>query len=396
MSAKTAGLPASFSPNRGDAAAGGASERPSGVVPKSERSDAWPLDGTDERPATHSAPEGPIRAYAKLEFPGFSYYVQTLEVTIGRRPGQLQNGVAAPMRAPQQAWRQNDVDVDLGPLKSISRLHARIFYSAQPHYYRNPMHLSPMMPPSALSDASDSAHGEKGSSDSEGRFLLEVLGRNGAFVDDVWVRMNGVVPLGRRTKIQIAERVFYFVLPPPVATDDDEESHTDASEAGAALSDDASSSELSDVEDAKPLASTTPVSEPPVPKLVLKARSKLSPTHKDKKRALKDTSHDETQAKRRRPMDDSAPLPVGTPIGIETLKPPRGKGSGKGSGKGKGKTDAPIEVDDDDAASVEEVAPPSADASAARRRRCRRWPPLRRRLGAARRLPPVPSSRSPS
>ena len=31
-------------------------------------------------------PEGPIRAYAKLEFPGFSYYIQTLEVTIGRRP----------------------------------------------------------------------------------------------------------------------------------------------------------------------------------------------------------------------------------------------------------------------------------------------------------------------
>ena len=154
-------------------------------MPKTERSDAWPA--SDE--AAQPAPEGPIRAYAKLEFPGFSYYVQTLEVTIGRRPGQLQNGAPLPMRAPQ-TWRKGDVDVDLGPLKSISRLHARIFYSVQPHFYQNPMNLSPMMPSGASASASPSGAEEPAPSDegtpAQGRFLLEVLGRNGAFVDDVW------------------------------------------------------------------------------------------------------------------------------------------------------------------------------------------------------------------
>ena len=150
----------------------------------------------------------PIRAYAKLEFPGFSYYIQTLEVTIGRRPQQ-------PIGA-SPSWRSfNDVDVDLGPLKSISRLHARIYYTVQqftattyaniPQYMAGSINKSP----SQSSDIADN-----------GRFVLQVLGRNGAFVDDVWVSMNGIVPLNGRTKIQIAERVFYFVLPPPALGDD--------------------------------------------------------------------------------------------------------------------------------------------------------------------------------
>ncbi|KAG9317647.1 initiation factor 2 subunit family-domain-containing protein [Chiua virens] len=94
------------------------------------------------------------------------------------------------------------VDVDLGPLKSVSRLHARIEYEEE-----------------------------------EGRFVLVVIGRNGAWVDGVWSGAGSRVPLGEkyalsvsspfelphivyRSQIQIASRTFHFVLPPPAALED--------------------------------------------------------------------------------------------------------------------------------------------------------------------------------
>jgi hypothetical protein len=112
----------------------------------------------------------PIDAFYKLQFPdplpssstlpstahvkgepgeeGFSYYLQTLDVTIGRRVSRrvkkeavspvadhMQEGemamtpaqeVALPVGEESEHERQ--VDVDLGALKSVSRLHARIGY----------------------------------------------------------------------------------------------------------------------------------------------------------------------------------------------------------------------------------------------------------------------------
>ncbi|KAI3623539.1 FHL1 [Malassezia furfur] len=321
MTATAASLPASVGREsaRASTSSGAAPSPPSSVVPKAEQTDAWPSGGgADEAaPGAAAAHDGPIRAYAKLEFPGFSYYVQTLQVTIGRRPGQLQGAHAAPVRAPTPAARHGDVDVDLGPLKSISRLHARIFYSTQPQAYRHRTHLSPMLAPGAAApDARDGTSDAAAPGADEGRFLLEVLGRNGAFVDDVWVRMNGVAPLGRRTKIQIAERVFYFVLPPPAPVDDDDAASASGSESGVALSDDdsAASSELSDVEhDEAPAPAPT---SPAAPKLVLKARAKLSPPRKEAHKRVHDASPDDAHAKRRRaaPAEAAAPLPVGTPI----------------------------------------------------------------------------------
>ncbi|UZJ55084.1 hypothetical protein CBS101457_004404 [Exobasidium rhododendri] len=153
-------------------------------------------------------PSGPIQAYAKLEFPGFSYYLQTLSCTIGRRPAHmrtpaLQEGEKQHITGAKKL--EGDVDVDLGLLKSISRCHVRIFYQDQPR--QNALHHN----------ASDMLHQRpfpSEASGSSGRFVLQVLGRNGAFVDDVLVLKDSIVPLGKRTKIQIAERVFYFVLPP--------------------------------------------------------------------------------------------------------------------------------------------------------------------------------------
>ncbi|KAF8529218.1 hypothetical protein BU17DRAFT_73384 [Hysterangium stoloniferum] len=116
-----------------------------------------------------------ISAYYSLAFPNFTYYLQTLTVTIGRRPIPSNNGAVADPSL---------VDVDLGPLKSVSRLHARIEYEEE-----------------------------------DERFVLVVLGRNGAWVDGIWAASGSRVPLGARSQIQIASRTFHFVLPPPPEPD---------------------------------------------------------------------------------------------------------------------------------------------------------------------------------
>ncbi|KAI6034092.1 hypothetical protein BKA83DRAFT_4184803 [Pisolithus microcarpus] len=130
----------------------------------------------DEAPAK-------ISAYYSLVFPNITFYLQTLTVTIGRRcipPGPSSvDGADAPTP------NYSPVDVDLGPLKSVSRLHARIEYEEE-----------------------------------EERFVLVVIGRNGAWVDGVWSGAGSRVPLGERSQIQIASRTFHFVLPPPPARHD--------------------------------------------------------------------------------------------------------------------------------------------------------------------------------
>lgn len=95
-----------------------------------------------------------ISAYYSLVFPSFTYYLQTLNVTIGRR--------CIPSNSASSS-ENAQVDVDLGPLKSVSRLHARIEYD-----------------------------------EDEERFVLVVVGRNGAWVDGVWSGSGSRVPLGDR------------------------------------------------------------------------------------------------------------------------------------------------------------------------------------------------------
>lgn len=177
----------------------------------------------------------PIQAYAKLEFPGFSYYVQTLDVSIGRRPAHLppENSTQS-QHLTGEPLAPGDVDVDLGPLKSISRLHAKIYYQPAAsqtdatHYnigrtslessrlfsYKNSMANGHEYDPNAgvVPSATHSARNSPTPSGmetpgnynywtnggQEGRFVLELMGRNGAFVDDLWVGKGGIVPLGRR------------------------------------------------------------------------------------------------------------------------------------------------------------------------------------------------------
>jgi hypothetical protein len=108
-----------------------------------------------------------ISAYARLDFENFTFFVQTLQVILGRKSNDelLQSSHHA-------------VDVHLSSTKAISRRHAKIFYNFGTQ-----------------------------------RFELSVLGRNGAFVDDAFTEKGITVPLADGTKIQIGDIPFAFVLP---------------------------------------------------------------------------------------------------------------------------------------------------------------------------------------
>ena len=108
----------------------------------------------DETAVNDDLPEK-ISAYYSLAFPNFTYYVQTITVSIGRR--SVRPDVAS------SSTDASQVDIDLGPLKSVSRLHARIEYD-----------------------------------EAQEQFILAVLGRNGAWVDGVWSGSGSRVPLGPR------------------------------------------------------------------------------------------------------------------------------------------------------------------------------------------------------
>jgi hypothetical protein len=93
---------------------------------------------------------GDIAAYFALEFLDmqYIYYLQRAAVSLGRSSNDP-NIVGA--------------DIDLGPLKNISRLHARIEYEEELE-----------------------------------RFVLAIIGRNGAYVDGTWKGPGTRIPLGDR------------------------------------------------------------------------------------------------------------------------------------------------------------------------------------------------------
>ncbi|ORX53476.1 hypothetical protein DM01DRAFT_1336015 [Hesseltinella vesiculosa] len=103
----------------------------------------------------------PVQAYAKLEGEDFCYYIRTLQVTLGRK-----------------ATKPDNVDIPLGNTKSVSRQHARLFYNFATQ-----------------------------------RFEMMVFGKNGAFVNERFIERGVTVPLENRTKIQIGEVAFVFLLP---------------------------------------------------------------------------------------------------------------------------------------------------------------------------------------
>eukprot|EP01137_Pigoraptor_chileana_P002260 Opistho-2@40847 len=109
----------------------------------------------------------PVLAYAKLQGEDFVYYVQTLGITIGRK-----------------TQKTDDVDVDLGNSKQLSRRHARIEYNFTTRH-----------------------------------FELKCLGKNGVVVDGVTVTPSAPpIPLSSRTVMHIGDVCVYFLLPVGVVT----------------------------------------------------------------------------------------------------------------------------------------------------------------------------------
>ncbi|KAF8640038.1 hypothetical protein AX17_001280 [Amanita inopinata Kibby_2008] len=159
-----------------------------------------------------------ISAYYSLVFPHFTFYIQTLSITIGRRCAPSPHTATSSTAEPLQ------VDVDLGALKSVSRLHAKIEYDQD-----------------------------------EDRFMLAVIGRNGAWVDGVWAASGTRPPLGERSQIQIASRIFQFVLPPPPPPEDSPSPSSHSSSAAAR----ARSPSL-DIETISPPSSQPSNSPPPI------------------------------------------------------------------------------------------------------------------------------------
>ncbi|KAK6145117.1 hypothetical protein DH2020_021937 [Rehmannia glutinosa] len=102
--------------------------------------------------------------FAKLQGEDFEYYMQTYSIVLGRNS------------------KKSSVDVDLSSLgggMNISRHHARIFYDFQRR-----------------------------------RFALEVLGKNGCFVEGVLhLPGNPPVKLDSQDLLQIGDKEFYFLLP---------------------------------------------------------------------------------------------------------------------------------------------------------------------------------------
>lgn len=107
-----------------------------------------------------------ISAYARLDFENYTFFVQTLQVVLGRKALE------------DASLSHHSVDVHLSSKKAISRRHAKIFYNFGTQ-----------------------------------RFEISILGRNGAFVDNLFVETGITVPLVDNTKIQIGDIPFTFVLP---------------------------------------------------------------------------------------------------------------------------------------------------------------------------------------
>lgn len=118
-----------------------------------------------------------ISAYARLDFDNYTFYVQTLQVLLGRKANDDASAIS-----------HHAVDVHLSSGKAISRRHAKIFYNFGTQ-----------------------------------RFEISILGRNGAFIDDLFVEKGITVPLIDGTKIQIGDIPFTFVLPSIAPKEADEE-----------------------------------------------------------------------------------------------------------------------------------------------------------------------------
>ena len=110
----------------------------------------------------------------------FAEFVRATSPSDGSKPAVEAKPVFSPAVAPSKPPTPATTltDVDLGPLRAVSRQHAKLFFDYE-----------------------------------IGAWVLEVLGRNGVVVEGSWRAKGEKAILTKKTKIQIAERIFHFVLP---------------------------------------------------------------------------------------------------------------------------------------------------------------------------------------
>ncbi|KAM0752872.1 hypothetical protein T439DRAFT_354346 [Meredithblackwellia eburnea MCA 4105] len=195
-------------------------------------------------------------------------------------------------------------DIDLGPIRAVSRQHARLYFDYE-----------------------------------MGQWAIEVLGRNGVVVEGTWRAKGEKERLGKRTKIQIAERIFYFVLPTidtpatdPVAEQAAEDSAATLSELDESEDEDDEddsgdeSSSLSDVSESQ--IELSPIQEPTLTATVPKASGASKSKGKGKGKGSKAKSKGKAKAK----LDDEGGH-LGATLDIPTPLPAKGLGKGRGKGK---------------------------------------------------------------
>lgn len=142
-----------------------------GILADAEAGPSTEVKVETTEPASAAAPEAPLDVKPDL--------AELEKLNLELNGGVAIESLPPPPPPAQAASSLEHVDVDLGPLKSVSRNHAKI-------EYRTDM----------------------------GQFCLEIFGRNGAWVDDRYYVKGTVVPLQQGSQIQIATRIFSFVLPP--------------------------------------------------------------------------------------------------------------------------------------------------------------------------------------
>ncbi|TGZ79174.1 hypothetical protein EX30DRAFT_321793, partial [Ascodesmis nigricans] len=118
-----------------------------------------------------------VTAYAKVSGANWTYYIKDLVVKIGRPPDPRSTGNCSPTPPPQQ--KHDDVHIDLGPSKLISRNHATISYDT----------------------------------DGEHNWQLHVHGRNGVKINEKSFKKDTTIVLRSGNVIDIGGTEMMFVLP---------------------------------------------------------------------------------------------------------------------------------------------------------------------------------------
>jgi hypothetical protein len=134
------------------------------TVPNGVELNAVPTDPSTQSPQVSSFSDRPNASLLPIDLPSVVSAPTSPNPTPPALPSHDPTGESSQTLAPEGDNSTHGIDVDLGPIKSVSRLHAKIVYD-----------------------------------DDESVFVLEVLGRNGVWIDDEYVGLGQRANLGERS-----------------------------------------------------------------------------------------------------------------------------------------------------------------------------------------------------